>query len=105
MGGAMSGLNHVELRGVVHLRKMVPPKDGKKALAFGSIKPDERGPFFDVKCFDQAASDFANADGLVVTISGRLDFDKPKDPKQKPWPMVIIVEKVIEHAPVPSEPF
>lgn len=95
----MAGVNHCELRGVVNIRKTFPAQNGKKALAFGSIRPSGDGPYFPVKAWETAAEDLGNADGLMVTVIGKLGFDRPKDPSVKPWPLVVVVEKVTVHAP------
>ncbi len=95
----MSGINHVELRGVVSVYKSGAASGGKKAWVRASIRPEAGKASIPVKAFGLAAEQLGNAHELTVTATGHVSFDRPKDPNQKPWPMVIVIEKVTEVPP------
>jgi hypothetical protein len=97
-------MNRVHIRGTVNVRKSFPAKDGKQALVFASIRPSAGHGYIPVKAFGEAAEALGNAHELTVTVEGKLAFDKPKEAtdaggKKIPWPMIVIVEKVVEEAP------
>lgn len=95
----MSGINHVELRGTVNVYRSGAATGEKKAWVRASIRPESGKASIPVKAFGEAAERLGNAHELTVTASGHISFDKPKDPNQKPWPMIVIIEKVSEIPP------
>ena len=101
-------MNKVLLKGLVSVRKSFPARDDKKALVFASIKPAGEKGSIDVKAFGEVAETLSGAHELTVECEGRISFDKPKDPAEKRWPMVVVIEKVSELPPrgqEPEEPF
>lgn len=93
----MAGTNHVELRGQLRIFKTGRSQATDTAWARASIKVAKR--YFPLKAFGEAAEALGNAADLTVTVIGHLEGDKPKDPAVKDWPLVVVVDRVQEHAP------
>ena len=91
----MTEINYCELRGQIRVFKSGRSQESDQAWCRASIKVGKR--YFPLKAFGEAAEALGNAADLVVTVSGHLEGDKPKDASVKNWPLVVVVEKVREH--------
>lgn len=106
----MSDHNKVHLHGLFNLFRSGAASGDKKAWVRGSIKPSGDRAFIGVIAFGATAESLGNAHELTVTVEGHLEGDKPREPvKGVPWPLIVVAEKVTEHAPrghaQDSEPF
>lgn len=94
----MSEVNHVELRGQVRIFKTGRSQATDTAWARASLRVGKTN--VDVKAFKEAAEALGNAADLTVTVTGHLEREKEsKDPEDKRWRLVVVVDRVQEHAP------
>jgi hypothetical protein len=93
--GIMADTNHVELRGALRIFKTGRSQKDDSAWARGSIKVGKC--YVNVKAFGPPAEALGNAADLTVSVVGHLESDKPKDPAEKHWPLVVVVDRVTEH--------
>lgn len=93
----MSEVNSVELRGQLAIHGSGRSKASDMAWARGKIRVGKQ--WISVKAFKEAAEELGNAADLTVTIHGHLEGDKPKDPAEKNWPLVVVVDRVQVHPP------